>query len=135
MAIRSFGRCQYVTRKRCKCLKYLAEPNLPPSGTLDEPTEVIQNIAPSLITCNVVGLFSPSNSIARKLACGCIACKKWQDMGIDNVDRGQYIRGAIVFLISVRHFADGDRDFEVYQSGFSKFDLLRQLCRIQGPVE
>ena len=55
-------------------------------------------------------------------------------MRIDNIDCGQYIRRSIMFLKPVRHFADRHRDLQARQLGFGSYDLLRQLCGVQGPV-
>ena len=55
-------------------------------------------------------------------------------MGIDNIKLSEHIRCTVVFLKPVRHFADSHWDLEVCQSNFCSLNLVRQLCRIQGPI-
>jgi len=43
----------WVVRRRI--VAYLAKPNLPPFGPLNEPIKVILNVLPSLVTCNGMG--------------------------------------------------------------------------------
>ena len=115
-------------------MTYLTKPNLPPSNVLNEPIEIILNVFPSLVAWDEIG--HPRLTIGDNgtHTCRSVTREEWQDMCIDSIQCSQHIRRTVVFLKPVRHFADGHRNLEVRRSDFGGLNLLRQLCRIQGPI-